>query len=381
MVLAADQAGGAWQAGPRYSPLLALDAGSSWAVPAEPPQAPGYAPLLPAEAGATWRGAQPYHALTAAAAGGQWLLADTGGEDFTPYVPLAADGAGASWQGSKPSQPLPASAAGAQFAHPKPAAPVYRPLAAASADASWLGAQPYAALQPGNADAQWVDPTPTEPTGHVATGFQATKFGTPERWIAPPATLVRAQGWQTGGFGTPNVPHQALPIMGGASFGTPQATFHTDIGGGGEPITVQARGWRSGSFGRPAAQAQLQVQAQGWQSAQFGQPVARQTVHAAAIASATAFGTPAAQLQLQAQARGWQAARFGTPLVQRQGNAQGFAVTKFGTPTAGAAFGAQAQGFQASTWGTPAMAVRVHALPIAPGTRFGRPTRTWSTEC
>lgn len=298
MVLAADQAGGAWQAGPRYSPLLALDAGSSWAVSEEPPQAPGYAPLLPAEA-----------------------------------------------------------------------------------DASWLGAQPYAALQPDSADAQWQQQTPAEPTGHAATGFQATKFGAPERWIAPPAKLVRAQGWQTGGFGIPDVPSQAAPITEGVQFGFPRATFHTDIGGGSEPIAVQARGWRSGSFGRPAAQAQLQVQAQGWQSAQFGQPVARQTVHAAAIAPATAFGTPVAQLQLQAQARGWQAARFGTPLVQRQGNAQGFAVTKFGTPTAGAAFGAQAQGFRAGTWGTPAMAVRVHALPIAPGTRFGRPTRTWSTEC
>lgn len=315
MALAADQAGGALQVGPRYSPLQALDAGSSWAVPVELPQAPGYDALLPAEAGATWLG-------------------------------------------SKAFQPLLAGAAGAQFAHPGSAPQVYQPLAAASAGASWLGAQPYAALQPGRADAQWQQQqTPTEPTDHTAAGFQATKFGTPD------------------------VPLRALPIMVGASFGTPRATFHTEIGGGSEPITAQARGWRSGSFGRPAALASLQAQAQGWQSAQFGQPVARQTLHAAAIAPATAFGTPAAQLQLQAQARGWQAARFGTPLVQRQGNAQGFAATKFGTPTAGATFGAQAQGFQASTWGAPAMAVRVHALPIAPGTRFGRPTRTWSTEC
>ena len=256
MVLAADQAGGAWQAGPRYSPLLALDAGSSWAVSEEPPQAPGYAPLLPAEAGATWRDAQPYHALTAAAAGGQWMR--TGGTaEPEPYAPLPLGAADGSWQGAPAYQPLPASAAGAQFAHPKPAAPVYRPLAAASADASWLGAQPYVALQPDSADAQWQQQTPTEPTGHVATGFQATKFGTPERWIAPPTKRVRAQGWQTGGFGIPDVPSQAAPIMVGASFGTPRATFHTDIGGGGEPVTVQARGWRSGSFGRPAAQAQL----------------------------------------------------------------------------------------------------------------------------
>ena len=298
MALAADQAGGAWQAGPLYSPLLALDAGSSWAVPVELPQAPGYDTLLPADAGATW-----------------------------------------------------------------------------------LGAQPYAALQPGSAGAQWVGQAPNNPSGHVAAGFCTTGFGTPERWIKPPTKLVRAEGWQTGSFGTPVSPIQAMPIMVGVSFGTPQSLFHTSVGGGRVPVTAQARGWRNGSFGSPTALISLQVQAHGWHGARFGQPVARQTLQAAAIAPATAFGTPAAQQQMRAQARGWQSSRFGTPLLRRQVNAEGFAATRFGTPAAKATFRAQAHGFRASAFGTPAMAWVVHALPMSPSTRFGRPARTRSTEC
>ena len=298
MALAANQAGGAWQAGPLYSPLLASGAGGSWATPAAPPQAPGYNALLPTEAGA-----------------------------------------------------------------------------------SWQGAQPYTALQPGSAGAQWVGQAPNNPSGHVAAGFCTTGFGTPERWIKPPTKLVRAEGWQTGSFGTPVLPIQAMPIMVGVSFGTPRSTLHTSVGGGGVPITALARGWRNSRFGSPTALISLQVQAHGWHGARFGQPVARQTLQAAAIAPATAFGTPAAQLQMRAQARGWQSSRFGAPLLQRRGNAEGFAATRFGTPTTKATFRAQAHGFRASAFGTPAMAWVVRALPMSPSTRFGRPTRTGSTEC
>lgn len=298
MALAADQAGGAWQAAPPYSPLSASGAGSSWAAPVAPPQAPGYDALLPAET-----------------------------------------------------------------------------------DASWLGAQPYAALQSGSAGAQWADQAPNNPSGHVAAGFCTTKFGTPERWIALPVKLVRAAGWQTGDFGTPVSPIQAVPIMAGVSFGTPRSSIHTIVGGGGVPLTVLARGWRNSRFGSPAALTSLQVQAHGWHGARFGQPAARQTLQAAAIAPATAFGTPAAQLQMRVQACGWQPSRFGTPLLRRQVNAEGFAATRFGTPTAKATLRAQAHGFRASTFGTPAMAWVVRALPMSPITRFGRPTRTRSTEC
>ena len=254
-------------------------------------------------------------------------------------------------------------------------------LAADQSDASWLGAQPYVALQPISADAQWQQQTTPAPTGHVAAGFRATMFGTPARWIAPPAKLVRAAGWQTGSFGTPVSPIQAMPIMVGVSFGTPRSSLQTSIGGSGVPITAQARGWRNSRFGSPTALISLQVQAHGWHGTQCGQPVARQTLKAAAIAPATAFGTPAAQLQMRAQARGWQSSRFGAPLLQRRGNAEGFAATRFGTPAAKATFRAQAHGFRASAFGTPAMAWVVHALPMSPSTRFGRPTRTGSTEC
>ena len=254
-------------------------------------------------------------------------------------------------------------------------------LPAAEAGASWQGAVPYSALQPISADAQWQQQTTPAPTGHVAAGFCTTGFGTPARWIAPPAKLVRAAGWQTGGFGTPVSPIQAMPIMVGVSFGTPRSTLHTSVGGSGVPITAQARGWRSGSFGRPAALTSLQVQAHGWHGTQFGQPVARQTLQAAAIAPTTAFGTPAAQLQMRVQARGWQPSRFGTPLLQQQVNADGFAATRFGTPTAKVTFKAQAHGFRASAFGTPSMSWGVRALPMSPSTRFGRPTRTRSTEC
>ena len=254
-------------------------------------------------------------------------------------------------------------------------------LPAAEAGASWQGAQPYVALQPISADAQWQQQTTPAPTGHVVAGFRATRFGTPARWIAPPATVVRAVGWQTGGFGTPVSPIQAMPIMVGVSFGTPRSTLHTSVGGSGVPITAQARGWRSGSFGRPAALTSLQVQAHGWHGTQFGQPVARQTLQAAAIAPTTAFGTPAAQLQMRVQARGWQPSRFGTPLLQQQVNAEGFAATRFGTPTAKVTFKAQAHGFRASAFGAPSMSWVVRALPMSPSTRFGRPTHTRSTEC
>lgn len=254
-------------------------------------------------------------------------------------------------------------------------------LAADQSDASWLGAQPYVALQPISADAQWQQQTTPAPTGHVAAGFRATMFGTPERWIAPPVKLVRAAGWQTGGFGTPEMPNTAMPIMVGVSFGSPRSAIHTNVGGGGVPTTALARGWRTGSFGSPTAQASLQVQAQGWHGTQLGQPVARQTVSAACIAPNTAFGMPAAQLQMRVQVRGWQSSRFGTPLLQQQVNADGFAATRFGTPTAKVTFKAQAHGFRASAFGAPSMSWGVRALPMSPSTRFGRPTHTRSTEC
>ena len=254
-------------------------------------------------------------------------------------------------------------------------------LAADQAGGAWQAGPLYSPLLASDADAQWQEQTPNNPSGHVAAGFRATGFGTPERWIAPPVKLVRAAGWQTGGFGTPVSPIQAMPIMVGVSFGTPRSTLHTSVGGGGVPITALARGWRNSRFGSPTALISLQVQAHGWHGARFGQPVARQTLQTAAIAPATAFGTPAAQLQMRAQARGWQSSRFGTPLLQRRSNAEGFSATRFGTPTAKAMFRAQAHGFRASAFGTPAMAWVVRALPMSPSTRFGRPARTGSTEC
>jgi len=426
MALAADQASAAWKAGPAYSPLLGMDAGSSWAAPVELPQTPGYDTLLPGEAGSSWHGAKAYQALTPAAAGAQWRAADTGGDDFTPYVPLlplavdaswlgakayqslqagAADGqwsrkggtptpqpkpyaplavgaVDASWQGAKAYQPLQVGAADGQFAHPKPAAPVYQPLAAVSADASWLGALPYAVLLAGDAGAQWIEQATTEPTDSMAAGFQTTKFGKPERWIAPPVKVVRAQGWASGGFGQPHMPSVAAPVLAGVKFGAPRATFNTDVGGGGDPVVAQARGWRSGGFGRPQTQLKLQVQQQpAAPVAQFGAPTARLTTHAASMPPATSFGVPAAGLHLKTQAQSWQTAKFGTPLVMRQGNAQGFSTTKFGTPSTQGSLAVQAQGFQASKWGAHTMAITVHALPIAPGTRFGRPKRTWNIEC
>jgi len=426
MALAADQASAAWKAGPAYNPLIGMDAGSSWAAPVELPQTPGYDTLLPGEAGSSWHGAKVYQALAPAAAGAQWRAADTGGEDFTPYVPLlplavdaswlgakayqalqagAADGqwsrkggtttpqpkpyaplavgaVDASWQGAKAYQPLQAGAADGQFAHPKPAAPVYLPLAAVSADASWLGALPYAALLAGSADAQWIEQDVVEPTGHVASSFMTTKFGTPERWIAPPTKVVQAQSWVSGGFGVPYMPQIAAPVSTGVRFGIPRATFNTDVGGGGYPVVAQARSWRSGVFGRPQAHLKLQVQQQpAVPLVQFGVATARLTMHAASMAPATKFGTPAANLHLKAQAQSWQATKFGTPLVMRQGNVQGFCTTQFGTPSSSARLAVQAQGFQTTKWGVHTMAITVHALPIAPGTRFGRPKRTWNIEC
>lgn len=209
-----------------------------------------------------------------------------------------------------------------------------------------------------------------------AQGFNSTAFGTPSS-----AIRLQAAGFCTTSFGTPVSPIQAMPIMVGVSFGTPRSTLHTSVGGGGVPVTALARGWRNSRFGSPTALVSLQVQAHGWHGARFGQPVARQTLQAAAIAPATAFGTPAAQQQMRAQARGWQSSRFGTPLLRRQVNAEGFSATRFGTPTAKATFRAQAQGFRAGAFGAPSMSWGVRALPMSPSTRFGRPTRTRSTEC
>lgn len=339
MALAADQASAAWRAGPAYNPLLGMDAGSSWAASVELPQAPRYDTLLPGEAGSSWHGAKAYASLHASAADGQ-------------------------------------------FAHSKPAVPVYQPLAAASADVSWLGAVPYVALLAGSADAQWIEQTAVDPSDNTATGFQATKFGVPERWIAPPAKVVRAEGWASGGFGQPHMLQIAAPVSAGVRFGSPRATFNSDIGGSGDPVQAQARGWRSGGFGRPQVQLKLQVQQQSaGPVAQFGVPAARLTMQAASIPPATKFGTADAQLHLHSSAKGWQAARFGTPLVMRQGNAEGFCTTKFGTPSTQGSLAVQAQGFQGMQWGTHTMAITVHALPMAPGTRFGRPKRTWSIEC
>lgn len=382
MALAATESGVSWQGATPYSPLLALDAGGSWgATIAEPGPEPTYAPTPAGMASATWVGAQPYQPLAAGAADGYWQSGTSGDADPVAYVPLAGSAADASWQGARAYVPVAAADAFAQFTRPLPPLQSYQPLPALAVDASWQGAQPYLPLALGSADAQWQTAAPAEPAGFVASGFTATAFGTPERWVQPVAKQVRAQGWQSAGFGQPFMPQQAAPITAGVQFGFPRATFNTEVGGGAEPAVVQARGWRTGGFGRPAAEAALAVQAQGWQAPRFGEPVMRLTVHAAAIAPATAFGAPQAQLHLLAQARGWQSAQMGVAMTVRQGNAQGFSTTQFGTPTSEAAFGALAQGFRASSWGTPAMARVVHALPMSPSTRFGRPIRTWSTEC
>ena len=226
-------------------------------------------------------------------------------------------------------------------------------LAADQAGGAWQAGPLYSPLLASDADAQWQEQTPNNPSGHVAAGFRATRFGTPTRWIAPPVKLVRAAGWQTGSFGTPVSPIQAASIEPSTIFGIPYAFAYTP-----PKIhrTVAASSIEPGQFGTPSLVLGMVA------------------VDAGSIEPATTFGTPIVGVAYQAQPIA-PAAAFGQPSAAITVHAQGFCTTAFGTPTAGRALYAQSVG-QSTRWGVPTAVLYFEhiAEPIFAGAQFGTPS-------
>lgn len=387
---------------PSYSPLEATSADVSWlralryaplgtaladakferpkSGPALPPKPVYSGPLDAGSADATWRRHKLYTPVDGSRADAIFSVfapKDTGFDG-----PLQSSSADASWVGARTYAPIDAVSADAVFK--KPAAPYYEPLTSLSADSSWVGAPRYTPLSGGTADAQWLIPAIDDGVAadHLVSGFKATSFGAPLRWVQPPLQKCIASGWQVPAFGVASIIHAAVPIAKPVRFGYASAQMNTGVGLEEEPTFVSARGWTATSIGRPSASTALTVPHTGSRAQlRFGDASARLWTYAAHVKAEPAFGGPSSTVRLFSDTVGFKASQFGTAYGIVQGGARGVQFTRFGQPTASARYQAAAHGALFGSRGTPSMSYAFHAVAVAKPVRMGLPKRMWGMEC
>jgi hypothetical protein len=232
-----------------------------------------------------------------------------------------------------------------------------------------------------------------------ASGFLAANFGLPMvRYVG------RAQGFISGGLGTPRAPgaqygrYYDVDGFNGTRFGAPKTRLRQAASGiaptvqFGAPNAQYASGftsthlgvptvrsihyaqpWISGGFGTPRAPGAIfgrYYDLEGFKGTQFGAPRARMRLAASSIAPTTVFGAINAQ-----RATGFLATVFGAATAVQLLHPQPVAPsTRFGTPRApGAQFGRYYDlvGFSTTHFGAPRARLRQQASAIEPTVAFG----------
>lgn len=220
-------------------------------------------------------------------------------------------------------------------------------------------------------------------------GVALAKFGQPK---ASSTVQAQAKGSMLAKFGRPVVGlvMRAQSLAPNLQIPSPvaRASF----------VGIAESAGRVGRVGRPIATAAVSAVASSLAPrTHFGNPKARSfSTNAANGDRFTQYGQPSAHTSFRAH--GFQVVRFGTPLGNGTKFATGFRVAKFGKPKAigGAqprtkhAWGLnlsgrigqpvayshiphKTEGLRLCTFGTPSVRVALHALHLAPSTRFGRP--------
>ena len=160
----------------------------------------------------------------------------------------------------------------------------------------------------------------------TASGFQATRFGTPVAFRykpSPVGTLSSAAGFLVTRFGTATAAWTQIPVASGSVvtvLGTPTAF-----------VAGQAAGWASSWFGTPAVTVTCQATSFVLQT--FGTHTAMRRQAALPLAVSTRFGTPAVRASDYVAASVRMQARFGRPRARQFFSfpATGFLATSFGS--------------------------------------------------
>lgn len=220
--------------------------------------------------------------------------------------------------------------------------------------------------------------------GTTTAGFMHTRYGRPVlTHVAGPARVISpASLGAITQIGTPVVAGvkrtmHVDSIIRTARFGIPTAVSRVvqpgGIGVGVATLSVTTR------FGTAKLAGALQVVAASVAPTfAAGTPAVRPRVLVQGFQS-TAFGEPRAARVVRSTS--FQSTVFGEPRAARRASVPSLPGLRYGTPRISGSTPSTAQGFCSTELGTHSVHPMIHALPAAPGTRFGRATIVRNSQC